>query len=730
MITILRTAILLCAAVSLASCDSPTGNSDDASEVRADQAVEGTLDSSETDYFDVRPPDADFRLLLQARSGSAADTLIAELLDSNDQVRARVASAGTDTALVTQASEWVAPEKGTRMRVRVRGQRGTYRGAYSMRLFVRDPRPENVPAALTPGQTVEGERLEVEGDVDEFRIAGQTGQEWVVFAQVGPSDWGRMHVQLVDSASGQVVREMYILSHSAELEQWSTGRVVLTRTGTYLVRLGSTGSGETGGPYRLRLDVVNRAPEEGPASLALGAVASDAIDGVGDVDEFTFTGRSGQEMNLMVQLQSGMSAGLNVELLRGEALVASLGIDSVTTSLDDRGTGRIALPADGEYRVRVYGPAAGTRSGATGRYRFELYPVDRRPETGGPVRLDAAPVPSAIDRPGDVDEFPFQGTAGQYVVIHLAGVGTVRGAILAELVPAQGARLSSTATSGSYTPTVEYSVRTPLPYTGAYTLRISGLSTDGRKLGMGSYTLEAYTVSAAPEHVPGSLQVGQTVTGERIDRPGDLDVFTFAGEAGRTVNIFLGQPETNSGSIASLRPSGATQPAYTSTYAGSPALDGRSTGRIALEAATYQLTVEGEAMLRYPGRTQEPYGVRIFAIDTRPEGRSAAYVPGETVSAEPLYPAGDIDEYTFDLGAQTRLRILWDAPFTGPSDAVLAILRDDRTGGERWNSVVNVNGELLRDITLPAGRYRLNIKNPNGGGDRATLGYRFAFLPQ
>ncbi|HYW08489.1 MAG TPA: hypothetical protein VE913_16135, partial [Longimicrobium sp.] len=565
-------------------------------------------------------------------------------------------------------------------------------------------------------------RLEVAGDVDEFRLAGRAGQEWVVFAQ------GRgAELQLVDSATAQVVRALTVHGASAELEEWSTGRVVLPRTGSYLVRVTHAAFGSAPNSYRLRVDAVNRAPESGTASLALGAVAGDALEGVGDIDEYTFTGQAGREMNLMVQLESGVSAGLIVELLLAEAPVANVRASVVTATLDENGTGRIALPADGTYRVRVSGPAAGKRATATGRYRIELYPVDRRPEAGGPLALDAAPLSSAIDRPGDVDEFRFQGTAGQYAVLAFSGVGTTRGDLMAELVNAQGITIVATATRDVYSAPVGYSRRAQLPSTGTYTVRVTGRTGDASNLASGAYSLEAYTVSAAPEHISATLQIGETASGEAMDRPGDLDVFTFTGEAGRVVNFFLGEPSP-SGLIARVRAEGSSEFLGMATRSGPLSLDGLSTGRVTLEGKRYTLSVEHESVPAAPIGAGT-YALRIFPIDRRPEGRSATYTLGETVATEPLAPAGDIDEYTLTVATSTRLAIVWDAPQGNPSVAVFGILYD-ANGMERWNSWVTHNFELVREITLAAGSYRLRIENPNRGGDMPSLPYRFSFTPR
>jgi hypothetical protein len=559
----------------------------------------------------------------------------------------------------------------------------------------------------------------------EYRVTGEAGAEWIAFAQTSDAP---IELILVDSASNLPIARIHPFEGMAELETRSTGRVILPRTGTYLVHVVHRNPTT----YRFRVDRVDRAPEEGPAAIALGAVVSEAIGSVGDIDEFAFTSSAGQELNLLVQLESGMSTGLTVDLLRGGELIERVQTSKPSGSLDDTGSGRFTLASTGEYRVRVHGATSGTGEQATGRYRFELYPVDRRPETPDALRLDGPIVLGAIDRPGDVDEFRVQVAAGQLLVIHLSSTGTVRGALRAELVDDLENTLVSAATEAWHGSSgLRYSRRYAVVRGGAHTLRVGG--TFERSLASGPYSLEVYTVSAEPENASATLQIGQTVTSEAIDRPGDLDTFTFRGEAGREISIFLGWRHPEYELIAHLRRAGQEGPSTIFTWAGGAELDGASTGRMTLEDADYVLTVDpawaGQLHLT---ASRGAYALRIFPIDRRPEGRSAQYALGDTVRREPLYPAGDIDEYTFELDRTRPLRIFWSAPLTGPADAVAGVLTDDASGAVLWHAF----GDYPRTIMLPAGRYRMSVLNPNVRvhSDMTvpripSLPYRFALLP-
>ena len=723
-------AALLLAAVA-AACDKPTGGEGRTPAIPMGTVVEGQLEPGGANEYRVVAPAADFRIMLHARSGSAADTLFVELTSDAGGVLDAVTSVGTDSVLSEQVSQWLRAAPQGSYRLRVRGRSADDRGPYSLQLYTHNPAPEKAAAVVSVGQTVH-EAMDVPDDVDEFTLQGTAGQELIIFFQSEGQVGALLDLQLMERGTTGALARVSTAAPTGALEVHSTSRVPLPRTGTYVVRVSADARlGRTmRGPYRFRVDAVNRAPEAAGAALAPGAVVGEAIGTVGDVDEFTFSASPGQEMNLLVQLQQAMSLGLRVELLRGAQPLREVVAHTPTASLDDLGTGRIVLSEGGTYTVRVSGPDMGTAAEATGSYRFELYPVDRRAEAGGEVRVDGATVAGVIDRPGDVDEFPLAGTAGQLVVLHASGA-PVRSPLHAQLVAPDGTALSDAlVTVGGGT---SYARRVRLPATGTYTVRVTG---PHAVPGTGPFTLGAYTVSPAPEHLPPTLAIGQTITGERIDRPGDLDVFTFAGQAGREVSLFLGAPADVGAISLSVRPVTWRDP-IVFTHAGPMSLDRQSTGRMVLESVAYEVVVDPQL---FPGVVNYAeggtYGLRVFPINRAPEGRSAAYVLGDTVRTEPLYPSGDVDEYRFQLAAATPLRIFWQGPGGDPANAVWGVLYNDATGAVVWSNFDNDEAGPVRQITLPAGRYRLSVLNMNLDAPSETaqnpvvpLAYRFAFIP-
>lgn len=713
-----RSAAVVAAAAVLASCDSPTG-SPRPRDILPETDVEGTLAPGGEDVFQLDEGSTEYRLLLRARGGSAADTLVATLEDEAGAVLATVRSAGTDSTLLGQASGWVAsgPPGQTVRRVRVRGAGRDDAGAYTLR----------ASSAVRFGETVEAAVGWV-GNMDDFPVQGTAGQEVIVFARFGEAPAGTLRVFLVEAASGDTVTGVAAGDARAGAGEVSSGRVRLPRTGTYLVRAAGDRHANGVGPYAFRVDAVAPGPEAGPAAIAYGQVAEEAIARVGDVDEYTFQAAGGDEVNLMVQLVDGLSDGLLVELVSPAGEVVHHVLREPTAALDDWAFGRRTLHAAGTYTVRLSGTAWGAPAETTGPYRLEVHRVDRAPENGGTVHLDGAAVHEALERAGDVDEFTVDAAAGELVVLRVDGPAPARGPIAVRLMDPAGQVLAEAGPTGNGP---DHSARAVLPVTGTYHIRVEQLYTGMNATG--PYSLSLYSVSAAPESVSAALRVGQTVTGERIDRPGDLDHYVLRGEVGDEVNVFVGGDIT---AYVGVRPD--NQP-WSGIFAptGTASLDGRSTGRLVLRDTLYHVTVDPQTA-GSRNASAGSYGLRVFRIDRRPEGRAAAYVPGKTMEGEVLYPAGDIDEYTFTLTDTTTLDMAWEAERSGHFNRATARLWDEATGRVVWWAP-DEGTSAPAVVTLPPGDYRLRVLQyyleEGASYDLLydlvpTLRYRFTFTPR
>jgi hypothetical protein len=268
-----------------------------------------------------------------------------------------------------------------------------------------------------------------------------------------------------------------------------------------------------------------------------------------------------------------------------------------------------------------------------------------------------------------------------------------------------------------------YSIRATLPATGQYRVRVrSGANEEPVRA---PYLLELYTVSPLPEQAAATIQFGDTIT-ERIDRPGDLDVFTFAGVPGRDANIFLGWPGATNGELFGIL---QLDPVLNNprAIAYSSSLDQRDVGRFTMEDRTYTWIVDPLGGQTTWSRGE--YRFRPMLVDPNPETQSSAYVIGDTLSLEALSPAGDIDEFTFSIGTPTSMKAFFEGAPMRVSASII-----NSSGTSVWQSLSITS---TQPFTLPAGQYRLQVLGHNDVifmepffDHPPSTPYRFALTPQ
>jgi hypothetical protein len=238
-----------------------------------------------------------------------------------------------------------------------------------------------------------------------------------------------------------------------------TGTQSLTVTGYYYGE-----RPEERGSYQFRLRQLPIALETAAATVVPpDTVTGESIDSLGDVDEFTVTGPPGQELLATI-----------TPVLRLEARQMTT-TDTLRTA-SNGAPGPIVMPAGGQFRLRVFEsrtsePYFGDAFHFTGPYALQLRQLDRRPETVPPALTRGVESRGeSIDFIGDIDEYTFDGVAGDTAVVRLANFlsrDQIR-PLLDFLSPTGAVLASITDLSGTpaYTPTVM------LPVTGAYRIRV------------------------------------------------------------------------------------------------------------------------------------------------------------------------------------------------------------------------------------------------------------------
>jgi hypothetical protein len=286
-----------------------------------------------------------------------------------------------------------------------------------------------------------------------------------------------------------------------------------------------------------------RAGDEG-GPIAIGDTIYGLIEPTGDIDEFTFAGTEGDEVAAFLQtLSGGYFNDLELCLLADAGTADELELGCVRSNGDDtslwgQSTGRFALPRSTTYTVRVSGVG-----GDTGPYRFQVYPIDRAPEVQAQaLALNDTIEGESIAPPGDIDEFTFAGTEGEEVAGFLQTLSggyfnDLELCLVADAGTLDELELGCVRSNGDDTSLWGQSTgRFRLPRTTTYTVRVLGVQSAEDQ---GPYRFMAYLVDRAPEDIAQSVAVGDTIAGESITPPGDIDEFTFSGMAGQVVEVFF-----------------------------------------------------------------------------------------------------------------------------------------------------------------------------------------------
>jgi len=347
-------------------------------------------------------------------------------------------------------------------------------------------------------------------------------------------------------------------------------------------------------------------------------------------------------------VQAPRAVQLEVARVSGPALAVATS-SGADTALFTHATGRFQVPGAGTYLVRVVGTAP-SQIADTGAYRLFLYPIDRRPEHArSNIAAGDTISGEAIDLPGDIDEFTFSGVAGEeFNTFFQAENGSPETSLQLDVVDGAGTVLRTVQSVGTDTSLLrQVTGRFALPGTGTYRLRVSGVTPYyPYDLNHGAYRLFLYRINRRPETLPATLAFGDSVSGEAIDLPGDVDEFrvTVPDSSGANLALEVESPP-DAGLMVQLVDSATGHViATTSTsQVGTPA----ATGRIAVAPGRYIVRV-GTSGDSYDRSTlRGPYRLWFYRFGFGPEAVPDSFAVGDTVSGEAIEPWGDVDTFRF-----------------------------------------------------------------------------------
>lgn len=576
--------------------------------------------------------------------------------------------------------------------------------------------------------TIIQEKIDHAADVDEYTLNAVAGQELEVFLQrlsPGPSGSPIAVLELADGFGSAAVATA--VSADSDFDRSASNVLVVPTSGTYKLTVSARYAQPSGyvGPYRLEVRTIDHAPEHAAAALVVGdTIANESIDYIGDTDDFTLTAAPGTEYNVFLDASGAVPHRVQAEVL-GYYEYTITAVPGGPTLLQNP-TGRIVIPASGSVTIRVRDVA-----NSRGPYRLFATRIDPTPEGSAPVIVPGSPATtSAIELPGDVDEYSFTLSTATILNLELTRGGDATGSGLLARI------MSGTSTQPvSYDASILAFASSPSVSTGhlnlapgTYRLRVDGQSSRGDGY-RGTYQVRLRTVDTAPETASARIAVGDTVRGESLEYAGDIDSFVLSVAAGDTLNLRL------------LTPGGANPGIWfsildpvTKTFTGGSTSDESNpsaplqSGRLVLDPGDYTVIVQsanGGSVAAQAGA----YQLALDRVSARPEHHVAAISLGDTIRDERIDYIGDYDDFYIhgQPGSEIVARFTWNTSPSSPSGGLGALAFVDSTSGAALLGTPSAGGQQeTKRVAFPAaGVLQIRVQ---AVGSR-TGSYSFSTVP-
>ncbi|HEU5467107.1 MAG TPA: hypothetical protein VFU75_09460 [Gemmatimonadales bacterium] len=467
------------------------------------------------------PPGQTVNVFIQGNTGNPSDSFVVDLRHPADTgFSQQTMTSGADPNLLAHATGNFVIPPGSAPLIRVRGEWDRFnvpdRGPYRIFVYPVNAAPEHNPDSLVLNDSV-GETIEVPGDIDTFRLTLPQPALVNYVLRRGPST-STNALQLAISGPDSIVVE--------DPDSFAASGVALRPAGSYVLRMSGQTSKDGGyvGPYELTAWRIDTMPETAAESLAVGDTVTEPLEPLGDRDTYVFHGVNGQ--HILVSLEALTGVGYQMAVLDPAGALLS-------TAYVGANTGRIDLTQTGWYHIAIGPNNNGAESIDHGIYRFTIGSVSGAPEhSPDSVVVGDSISTESLDFSGDLDQFRLIGSPNQEVAVFFR---TQMYPVTLDVIDTASLQvLASTITS---VPTARFK----LPASGSTPLiRVYGPGPANGS--QGPYWLWVYPVNRAPESVPATVTLGDTVSGETINPLADVDEFQFAGTSGQVVTVLFDTP--------------------------------------------------------------------------------------------------------------------------------------------------------------------------------------------
>ena len=594
--------------------------------------------------------------------------------------------------------------------------------------------PNNVnPIAVAVGDTISGS-FRAGDSIHDYSFAVPANTYYAVFVQALS---GTIAVR-VGYSGFDVPLATTLATPGVPFDQRATDVFWAHVTGTMEVKIVKSPVGSSNASYRFVVQRIDQAPELRPAQFGLNDTVSETLQSIADLDQFTFSGQAGQLVIAQVLTLGPVGSGTVRLVLRSPdgstTTVMSSGGDS---TLADQVSGPMILPVTDQYQAivtSVRGVYVSDKN-YVGPYRFQVWRLDSAPELRPAQVVIGDTITEEIRPIGDVDEFHLTGVTGQeFNVFFQATSGRVTDLLWLDIPVLVGGEPATAQSTGTDSSLFQHGVgRIRLPTPGPYTIRVKS-AYDGLGGDRGPYRLFLYPIDRKPESVRDSLTLGDSLTGEVISLPGDIDEYTLTVPKTTLADIALWREASAVGSflVLQLDPSSDDCSNGLGAWPAAPGVPvGVATGRFVLSAGPHKIRVCGgeSSGSGYRG----PYRFQTYAIDSLPEHVSDTILVGDTVQ-ESIDPIGDQDDFVFHARKGEHLTVYYQGLAPSVTGYFYLTLNDSTgftlQGLNGANSTAQLSDTRTSRYDVPVtGWYGLRISPGQNGANVAEVGpYRFALL--